>query len=112
MSHTPGPWWLATDGTVAGKEEPCAIMHSGQALVGMFSHQRNADDVPEWPSIEDGRLMTAAPELLAALERTQWCCHGKCAVCGGWDPTADTGDHGHEADCLVAKAIAKAKGSK
>jgi hypothetical protein len=93
MTTTPAPWALAN--TIPARRGPIEILskhglHIGTAL-----------------TIDDARLIAAAPELLAAgiavaqvmIDRMAWCC-------GMWD-------EGHEDDCpaqALRAAIAKAKG--
>lgn len=50
------------------------------------------------------RLFAAAPELLAALKDVEWADFGSCPQCGMGQAK------GHQSDCFVGNAIAKAEG--
>lgn len=95
-SFTPGPWSLADDCTVVGSNDEVVV----------------AVDLPEFISEADKRLIAAAPDLYTVLAAIQFGYggFGKCPWCLGWDTTNGETEKRHTADCLVAKALAKAEG--
>lgn len=91
-AHTPGPWGYWADGYGDYHIGPLA----GGMVAGVFS--RNGDDA---------RLITAAPDMLAALEAT-------LAGLEAWVEIADDDDKrdsDNEAIAMARVAIAKAKGT-
>ena len=71
MMHTPGPWkWSVDDPQVL-------ILHAGKDYIGntnILHAERcracaDRDARCGWPKEEDARLIAAAPDLMAALEK-------------------------------------------
>ena len=65
--HTPGPWRYSHAGPVMrGYSQPFAIAQVGEAnlIAGCFGDVRGGADTAE----ANARLISAAPDLLAALE--------------------------------------------
>lgn len=98
MSHTPGSWNTSRDAVPADHVQITVYAEAdGQRVATAFREEANA------------RLIAAAPDLLAALERaTQWAdADDCCRACARTDGR-------HEADCWNAEAraaINKAKGN-
>lgn len=100
VTHTPGPWEFDTDVVqpVEGEFAGCHICrltlpHDGLTAV------RDAN----------ARLIAAAPEMLAALKIAEWGAESprygpSCPCCESFR------SEGHESDCVLAAAIAKAEG--
>ena len=84
--HTPGQWETHWSHDVTGY--PAFYIH------GLSGEQKY--DAPALDA--NARLISAAPEMLAALERVG------CQFLGGCDPSDDGGR------CCVCAAIAKARG--
>jgi hypothetical protein len=86
MNHTPGPWHVEH-----GETTETLIVDSQSVFVAEAAEDMEAD----------ARLIAAAPDLLAALERIE--AHGR-----EWDRS-----HLHEHECyedIARAAIAKVKG--
>jgi hypothetical protein len=114
--HTPGPFEM---GVYEGK---AAFIYAGPSddptrfLIGEVS----GDEIPAEEAIANGRLFTAAPDLLTELRDVEWAgleedpdggYYAACPSCGGGDPhnpaTPET-YAGHLPDCTLAAALAKA----
>jgi hypothetical protein len=100
MSHTPGPWHLLQFGTVEfidGHKEPAWQVMSCHPHEGL-PHQTDARIAQNLTNEANARLITAAPDLLTALEEMT-----------GWFGTDDglRGGIGR-----ARAAIAKAKGEQ
>jgi hypothetical protein len=92
MTHTPAPWhlWSSKDGgfTIsAGYQDEAVIC------------QRSDWDHRATESVDNGRLIAAAPDMLAALRLLQ-----------GFAWAADDSEHGKEIKRRAEAAIAKAEG--
>ena len=61
--HTPGPWTYYTSPQPNG----CPIVGSRGLMVAMLAHSINYDDQKE-EAISNARLISAAPDLLEALQ--------------------------------------------
>jgi len=99
-THTPGPWRQDEPGSllvVAGEAK-----HATDIVAGCWGHS----DVRYAEGVANARLISAAPDLLAALKAeidTHGHLSGRCAVPAGAD--------GCSARCEVVRAaIAKAEG--
>jgi hypothetical protein len=57
-THTPGPW-------IFGRDSLCVITPTGQLIADLGESYRVIEDEIQ----HDGRLIAAAPDLLAALEK-------------------------------------------
>ena len=71
-AHTPGPWNFCTTGPVMkGYQQPYAIAQIGERnlIAGAFGDVRGGEEIAH----ANARLISAAPELLAALEETVSC---------------------------------------
>ena len=90
--HTPGPWNFYTEPQPNG----CPIVGSRGLMVAMLAHTVNQDDQRE-TALANARLISAAPDLLKALQYM-------LAVC----PAIN--HQGEEAHQQAGAAIAKAGG--
>ena len=98
MAHTPGPWKVAN---WSGGETHVIQEGSGATICKMPTGW------PEEDLICNARLIAAAPELLAALEKCEWvpdAGYPRCPACKEWRRTGV-----HTDDCHLAAALAKAK---
>jgi len=97
--HTPGPWSV--------KSDPCHFdtlsdIHAGGKLI--------AQTCSEYPSLEaNARLIAAAPDLLAALEKLEYWLDSDPEVLAAMN-ALERDDHLAKLE-LARAAIAKAKGA-
>lgn len=82
MSHTPGPWYVRTDGTIG------SVQRGGMVVAHPVIEPKNEGD-----QAANARLIAAAPDLLAACEKALYALKGR------------------EHDGFLRNAIKKAKGS-
>lgn len=109
VTHTPGPWKIidlpnADSIGVVPVKRPAGVK------------SRNVDDIASvskssehYDARSNARLIAAAPDLLAALKLAEWGAESpryvpSCPCCESFR------SEGHEADCVLAGAIAKAEG--
>lgn len=64
LKHTPAPWTYYTEPQPNG----CPIIGSRGLMVATLAHTVNQDDQRE-TALANARLIAAAPDLLAALQR-------------------------------------------
>lgn len=90
MNHTPGPWEMSGQ-LVVGPPQPCPNpkaqpWHPTIASVAWdFDGDRNATGELPWSIAKhNGKLICAAPELLAALDDLLLECGLACQM-GGWN---------------------------
>ena len=103
MSHTPGPWQAVR--SLDGKIRYIAETHWGPLMAIEFAHSYYRD-VPE-EAEANARLIAAAPELLAVLEKLEWIPQEegmRCPSCGGWKSSGV-----HLPACALQAALVKAK---
>ena len=98
VQHTPGPWHLHNSayGPQINTDDNTPIAKLHHANVGP---RNDTDDDDVWPNEANARLITAAPDLLAALEEA----HDVLAVALAWPGSERTRSK-------MRAAIAKAKG--
>jgi hypothetical protein len=112
MGHTPGPWYLVDDNPQDGPAIATVPIPDG---IGA-GDPREVLGVSEWLRAEedDLRLMAAAPELLALVEKVEWIVSSGgwfgasiriCPWCQGEQP------YGHDPDCPFRAALAKVRGT-
>ena len=110
MAHTPGPWWY---------DKRTESIGCPSGWLGKVQLTRKADPSFGNPD-DDGQLMAAAPELLAALKAIEWIDGQDTApgmagmmeqVCF-WCDKVGTPDDGwaHNPDCIRQAALDKARG--
>lgn len=114
MSYTPGPWIVKYEFNVVTAADERSVANTGgysSTTDRMRVYQEN---------IDNARLISAAPELLAACEAllphlrrihwtvpTEW----ECSVCGAMAHKAEDIPHGELCPVRIAEAaIAKARG--
>jgi hypothetical protein len=66
IKHTPGPWHVETTETRDGAIEAIAVR---EGSAGLFIAAVEPHDMAHADAIANARLIAAAPDLLAALER-------------------------------------------
>jgi len=72
--HTPGPWKMKPPGTIVAHSDKCVVKHPA-SFDWVATVQ--VSNVPQWEA--NGRLIAAAPDLLAAVE---W--YLECDECMKW----------------------------
>lgn len=110
--HTDGPWFVFGNGHCVGgpltDRLPAETQTAGIAMCGMKMR------LPE-ENAANARLVAAAPELLAALtdlldcdqlDRTDTFCEACYRHAPKNDEGVPTGPIPHEADCIIAVAVA------
>lgn len=115
-TFTPGPWWTSDRREVA-------VNRGGGAYQVMARHRGEGSSycvasVNHWESPDaNAKLISAAPDLLCALEAAEWggakqeiTYYGRnfidcCPVCLGSKPR-------HKPDCEISSALAKARGEQ
>lgn len=65
--HTPGPWAVTRAGTTHGNQAPYAVIGAGECPE-LCEIARVGGSLTQ-PAEADARVMAAAPELLAALQK-------------------------------------------
>ena len=113
--HTPGPWRLRNSGQaliIEGAEEPCPIQGRARGPVcttGWFplcaGSKRLRRGGPTERQAADAALITAAPDLLAALKAVQEHIWADCRIPGEVRRDWEAVYHN-----TVCRAVAKAEG--
>lgn len=101
--HTPGPWFLHSDGTIRVQQERPGAYAEPLCYASPWREESYQGDDATDETMANGRLMAAAPELLDALRNLLG-----CGLANKIDHM-DTG--GQMAVSKVRAAIAKATGS-
>lgn len=107
MTYTPGPWTMTEQGS------PSAYVEGDDKSIGIETPDQKVAAVEGWDNaLANARLIAAAPELLAALERE----HPKFMHMGfGPVGRTETGSYIHGVidygkECETCAVMAKARG--
>jgi hypothetical protein len=113
--HTPGPWKanIYDGGAFEIISESPKYVAPGMVVAGRNGY-------PAWGLAEEstanGHMIAAAPELLEALEATQWASRTKFPSDGKYHAVCPLCENeprqGHAKGCLIGGSITKAKGEK
>ena len=100
-AHTPGPWhvYQSVFGPVIDTEDNIHIATLHHKCVG--PHQLDPDS-DNWPNAANARLIAAAPDMLALLERLVLLCPSDEGL-GGHAPIQAFINLGREASKLITK---------
>lgn len=93
MKHTPGPW------TQLDQEHAISIVSAGIVIADVFKPDDNCVSPPMSETLDNARLIAAAPDLLKALEEV-----------ARWDEESGIEDEWPVVMENVRQAIAKAEG--
>ena len=104
--HTPGPWFVNLAGSERNWQfvyDECYVYAPGSGVDDVAVAATIADPLTGKPSEADARLISAAPELLEALEDAdEW-------ICGLLSEQSTGGERLQAIRAAITKAKAKAK---